>query len=281
MYREAAGLASSAIALRNRYPAVMTTTERPAPFRKLSRFQLLRRRLMHGTLRRLGVRSYVLNTQGARFRIDTEDYVDRVVVVFGMWDEVQLGRLARLASAHRFDIFLDIGANTGFYSVMFAMKNLCPRIIAFEPDPGNYARLMTNLRLNNLTERVEVMPLALGDREGEVRLYEGGSHNRGESTIAVPEQTPQDKFHQVRVARLDDLYAFSGQRLMLKIDVEGYEFEVLSGMAQTLRNNGCYVQIEHYGSRHDDLKAVFADFGYRFLDSFDIDLYFTNIPGIE
>ena len=273
-------MASRAIATRSRYPVVMNTIESPAHFHKLSRFQLYRRKLVHNTLRRLGVRSYVVNAQGARFRIDTEDYVDRAVVMFGMWDETQLERLATLATAQRFDALLDIGANTGFYSVMFAVKNLCPRIIAFEPDPGNYARLMANLRLNDLTERIKVVPLALGDRAGEAKLYEGGSHNRGESTIAVPEQTPQDKSHQVRVARLDDLYAFSGQRLMLKIDVEGYEFEVLAGMAGTLRDNACYVQIEHYGSRHDDLKAVFAGLGYRYLDTYDIDLYFTNIPGI-
>jgi FkbM family methyltransferase len=257
------------------------TTAKPVHFPKLSPFQLFRRKLTHETLRRLGVRSYLASAQGARFRLDTADYVDRAVAVFGMWDEVQLERLAALTAAHRFDIFLDIGANTGFYSVMFAVKNLCPRIIAFEPDPGNYARLIDNLRLNSLTDRVEAVPFALGDRAGEVKLYEGWSGNRGESTIAVPEQTPQDKSHMVRVARLDDLHAWSGQRLMLKIDVEGYEFEVLSGMSRTLRNNGCYVQIEHYGSRHDDLKAVFADFGYRFLDTFDIDLYFTNIPDIR
>jgi FkbM family methyltransferase len=258
----------------------MTSNESSTCFVKPSRLQLLRRRLIHDALRRLGVRSYVVDAQGARFRVDTADYVDRAVVLFGMWDEEQLARLAALATAQKFDTFLDIGANTGFYSVMFAIKKLCPRIITFEPDPGNYARLMANLRLNDLTDRVEVVPLALGDRGGEVRLYEGGSHNRGESTIAVPEQTPQDKFHQVRVARLDDLYAFSGQRLMLKIDVEGYEFEVLAGMAQTLRDNACYVQIEHYGTRHDDLKAVFADSGYRFLDTHDIDHYFTNMADI-
>lgn len=258
----------------------MTSTAAPVRFVKPSPLQLLRRRLVHDMLRRLGVRSYVIGAQGARFRIDTTDYVDRAVVVFGMWDEVQLERLAALATAHQFDAFLDIGANTGFYSVMMVLKHLCPRVIAFEPDPGNYARLVANLKLNRIADRVETVPIALGDREGEARLYEGGSHNRGESTIAVPEQTPQDKSHLVRVARFDDLYAFNGQRLLLKIDVEGYEFEVLSGMERTLRDNACYLQVEHYGDRGEELKARFAALGYRFLDIYDIDLYFTNIPGI-
>jgi FkbM family methyltransferase len=250
-------------------------------FQPLSRAHQSWRTLRHETLRRLRVPSYVVSAQGARFRIDTTDFIDRCVAMFGIWDQPQLEQLAAVARARGIDALLDIGANTGFYSVMFAIKKLCPRIVAFEPDPGNYARLMANLRLNDLTDQIEVVPLALGDRAGEARLYEGGSHNRGESTIAVPEQTPQDRSHQVRVARLDDLYAFSGQRLILKIDVEGYEFEVLAGMAQTLRSNACYVQVELYSGRFEELRVLFATLGYRYLHTHDIDHYFTNLPDIS
>lgn len=249
-------------------------------FQPLTPFQRKWRTWRHQVLGRLGVRSYVTGAQGARFHIDTADYVDRAVVVFGMWDEVQLERLAQVATAQPFDAFLDIGANTGFYSVMMVLKSLCPRVIAFEPDPGNYTRLTANLKLNDILDRVETVPLALGAREGEVKLYAGWSGNRGESTIAVPEQTPQDISHMVRVAPLDGLYAFSGRRLLLKIDVEGYEFEVIAGMARTLRENACFVQIEHYGDQQEQLREAFEALGYRFLDIHDIDHYFTNTPGI-
>jgi FkbM family methyltransferase len=163
---------------------------------------------------------------------------------------------------------------------MFALKNFADRIIAFEPDPGNYARMMENLRLNDLTGRVEAVPLAIGDRESEVVLYEGAKGNRGESTIVVPEQTPQEVTFRVKQARFDDLYALKGQTIIVKMDVEGYEFHALAGMERTLRENGCYLQIEHYGTQHEELKAVMAGFGYRFLHTHDIDHFFTNIADI-
>ena len=163
---------------------------------------------------------------------------------------------------------------------MFAIKNLASRIIAFEPDPGNYARLMANLHLNNLVGRITAHDLALGDRDGEVTLYEGARSNRGESTIAVPEQTPKQRTHLVKQVRFDDRYPMSAKSIVIKLDVEGYELQALAGMERTLANNACYVQVELYSDRLEDLKALFARLGYRYLRARNIDHYFTNMTEI-
>jgi FkbM family methyltransferase len=238
------------------------------------------RKLYTDTLQRLGFVPHMTRAQGARFVVDPSDFIDRCIALYGMWDDAQLEEMAALATRRRIDVFLDIGANNGFYSVMFAIKNLAERIVAFEPDPGNFARLMANLKANDLAGRIETVALALGDADGEVTLYEGARYNRGESTIVVPEQTPQEVKFQVRQVRFDDQYAIAGKTLIVKIDVEGYEFHTLAGMERTLRDNACYLQIEHYGERHDELKARVADFGYRYLHTHDIDLFFTNMPDI-
>ncbi|HVG51597.1 MAG TPA: FkbM family methyltransferase [Xanthobacteraceae bacterium] len=238
------------------------------------------RKIYSGTMRRLGVSPYLTFAQGARFWIDPADFIDNTVALSGVWEAPQLESLANIALARKADCFLDIGANTGFYSVMFAVKKLTPRIIAFEPDPGNYARLMANVNANNLAERIECVQLALGDAASEVTLYEGAKHNRGESTIAVPEQTPQDVTFTVEQARFDDLYSLAGKNLIVKMDVEGHEFHVLDGMARTLRDNACYLQIEHYGERHEELKARLSELGYRYLYTEYIDLFFTNMPDV-
>jgi FkbM family methyltransferase len=243
-------------------------------------FERSARRLYSDTLRRLGFVPHVMRAQGARFVVDPSDFIDRCIAHFGMWEEAQLEDLAGLARRHRIDVFLDIGANSGFYSVMFAVKNLAERIIAFEPDPGNYARLMANLKANDLAGRVEAVPFAIGDADSEVTLFEGARYNRGESTIVVPEQTPQEVKFLVRQQRFDDAYAIAGKTLIVKMDVEGYEFQALAGMERTLGGNACYMQIEHYGDRHEELKARMAGLGYRYLHTHDIDLFFTNMPDI-
>jgi FkbM family methyltransferase len=229
---------------------------------------------------RLGAVPYEVPAQGARFIVDPADYVDRFVALYGIWEEKQLEDLAQIAASRVVDTFLDIGANTGFYSTLFAIKGLARRIMAFEPDPGNYARLTANLAANGLAGRIEAIELALGDRPSEVTLYEGPRYNRGESSIAVPEQTPQEVTFKVRQVRLDDQYPIAGETLIIKMDVEGYEFHVLAGMERTLKDNACYLQIELYSDRFEELKALMARNGYRFLHTIDIDHYFTNVPDI-
>jgi len=248
------------------------------PLGALERFS---RRLYCETLRRLGVVPHVVRAQGARFLVDTTDYIDRCIAFDGMWEGEQLDRLANVCARRRIDCFLDVGANTGFYSIMFAVKQLAPRIIAFEPDPGNYVRLVANLALNELGQRIEAVPLALGDRDGEVTLYEGAKWNRGESTIAEPDQTPKEVTHRVKQARFDDLLALAGQNLIIKMDVEGYEFQALAGMTRTLADNACYLQVELYSDRLKELKALLAGLGYRFLHTEYIDHFFTNMPEIS
>ena len=97
----------------------------------------------------------------------------------------------------------------------------------------------------------------------------------------MPEQTPREVTFTVRQVRFDDEYAIAGKTIIIKIDVEGYEFHSLAGMERTLRENQCYVQIELYSERFEELKALLAGFGYRFLHTHYIDHFFTNMAGLE
>jgi FkbM family methyltransferase len=256
--------------------SVNTTTFQPAA----GGIERLARRAYGATMRGLGIVPFPVVAQGARFWVDPVDYIDQCLAYDGMWEAPQLEELAALCKARRVDCFLDVGANAGFYSVMFAIKDLTERIVAFEPDPGNYARLVANLEANGLRERVDARQVALGDQAGEALLYEGAKWNRGESTIAEPDQTPKQFVHRVRQVRLDEELALAGQSLVIKMDVEGYEFNVIAGMERTLKDNACYLQIELYSDRLDELKSLFAGLGYRFVHTEYIDHFFTNMPGI-
>ncbi|HWV40656.1 FkbM family methyltransferase [Pseudorhodoplanes sp.] len=242
------------------------------------------RELYDAAMRRLGRVPYVARAQGARFVVDTTDLIDREIAVNAIWEAEQLEDFAALCRTHDVDCFLDIGANAGVYSVLLAMNGLGGEIIAFEPDPGNRARLLANIAANNLQDRIRVVPDAVGDKAGEVVLMEAGSHNRGESWIAHPDKPPEEApgvaSHVVRQIRFDDTFRFSGKTILVKMDVEGSEFHALSGMERTLRDNRCYLQVELYSDRFDDLKALFSKLGYRYLKTSYIDHYFTNIADV-
>src|SRR5215470_547100 len=179
------------------------------------RIERLARKAYGATMRGLGIVPFPVLAQGARFWVDTVDYIDQCIAFDGMWEAPQLEELAAVCKSRHIDCFLDVGANAGFYSIMFAIKNLTERIVAFEPDPGNYARLIANLEANGLRQRVDARPVALGDQASEVLLYEGAKWNRGESTIAEPDQTPKEFTHRVQQTRLDDAYRFERQNIII------------------------------------------------------------------
>jgi FkbM family methyltransferase len=238
------------------------------------------RRLYCETLPKLGISHFIVGAQGARFWIGNEDMIDRYIGWDGIWDPVQINRLGALCQSHRFDRFLDIGANTGFYSILLTDRALVPEALAFEPDPGTRELLHTNIRLNGLGGKIHVLPYALGEAPGIATLTQSTEVNRGESWIEHAEMPAGSDTVTVDVKRLDGEFALKGETLLMKIDVEGYEFHTLRGMERTLRDNGCYLQVELYSPHIEELKATFAHLGYRYLDTFDIDHYFTNIEGL-
>ncbi len=140
---------------------------------------------------------------------------------------------------------------------------------------------MANLEANNLQEEVWALQTALGDAAGEVTLTEAGAHNRGESYIAQADMPAGAVTHRVRQVRFDDEYQIKGKHILIKMDIEGYEFHALAGMERTLRDNMCYLQVELFSERLEELQALFQRLGYRFLGTYEFDHYFTNIPSVE
>jgi FkbM family methyltransferase len=248
------------------------------------RLQLWRRRLYCEALRRLGHRHMVVEAQGAHFLVGLTDLIDRHIAHLGMWEASQLEDLARVCQSRRVDCFFDVGANTGFYTVMLASKRLVEKVVAFEPDPGNYARLMANLALNDLTGRVRALPVAVGREAGEVILAQAGPDNRGESWVMHPDKAPEEAAavarHRVHQIKFDDEFALTGKTLVIKLDVEGSEFHALEGMRRTLAENLCYLQVELYSDRIAELKQFFSALGYRYLHTDYIDHFFTNMPDL-
>lgn len=121
-------------------------------------------------------------------------------------------------------IFLDIGANIGSYSI--SMIDICDMVIAFEPHPYTSKRCKMNFLLNDLDETF-VKQLALSDSIGSVHFTDyGGSSTvnhiiKTEDGIEV-EAITLDKFIVDNSFIQDDIY-------IIKIDVEGFEEQVLKG----------------------------------------------------
>jgi FkbM family methyltransferase len=113
-------------------------------------------------------------------------------------------------------------------------------VIALEPDPRHFARLQENLTANHLPH-VTALPFAGGREPGVLRLtgYGSDNNNRGVSRVTSPEADWSGPIFEVNARPVDDLLDEHGVDIvhLIKIDVEGFELDVLEGMARGLRGH--------------------------------------------
>ncbi|WP_187272135.1 FkbM family methyltransferase [Zeimonas arvi] len=132
-------------------------------------------------------------------------------------------------------LFVDIGANFGWYSCLFSrLAGGTGRVVAFEPEPGNFGLLEANL-LRNGCRNVSALREGLADRPGELELHLYKASNPGRHSL-LP--TPGGETVRVPVVALDDRLAALGLAErpvdLIKIDIEGFELSALRGASATL-----------------------------------------------
>lgn len=142
------------------------------------------------------------------------------------------------------EIFFDIGANIGVYTLYAALRRPGARVVAFEPEYANLHLLRDNILDNGLQDRVEVYALALGNRTGLSQLHiqdatpGAALHTESAQPLAVTlTHKPVIWREGISAYTLDAFCREVGVRPhCLKIDVDGTEPEVLEGAADTLRS---------------------------------------------
>jgi len=157
-------------------------------------------------------------------------------------------------------VFYDIGAHIGIHT-LYAAKLLRGKghIHAFEPWPDNFRQLTRNIELNHFSKLITPVPLALSDHAAVAAMTVGGSD--GTHRLAA-EGTSADR--EVQTVTLD-LYARSAPPPdAIKIDVEGFEYEVLTGGRETLTAHRPKLILEHHGELlRERTSDLLRSFGYR------------------
>ena len=128
------------------------------------------------------------------------------------------------------DAFINVGANVGYY-VLLARQRL-RNVIAIEPLPDNVELLKWNLIANGFDD-VEILPVGCGSRPSISKIYGGGT---AASLVLGWAGMDRDSHRLIPLTTMDNLLArrFDGERLLILIDVEGFELQVLLGAESLL-----------------------------------------------
>ncbi len=163
------------------------------------------------------------------------------------------------------DIVADVGAFIGLYTIALAKRvGSSGRVVAFEPDPENFTSLKAHIELNGISDRVELIQAAVGGQDGALPCRGGKGC---ESHVS-----DQNGTQSVRCVRLDTVFADRPLDI-LKIDVEGYEEEVLKGAIKLLKDTrrtlrAIYIEVHPYawaalGTSSESLIGLLREGGYR------------------
>ena len=133
-------------------------------------------------------------------------------------------------------LFVDVGANMGAYTVL-ASKVCNSKTIAFEPIKQSFKRLLDQIRINNIEQNVTAKEIGLGNHNGT--LFFTNNLNAMNKVAFV---NKSNNVVEVQISRLDD-EILNSTSCVIKIDVEGYEYNVVKGCQQLLRSKNVLAMI--------------------------------------
>lgn len=203
-------------------------------------------------------------------------------------EEIQCAIFLFFCREIKANLFLDIGANVGFYSLL--LKKYFPKIniVCFEPTPDTFIELISNFQMNpKLDDSIIFHNAAVSSGLGFINLLNFGNCSGKNALEFTSIHDPGQAINKIEVPalRIDDLllnnmekpFVSGANTVAIKIDTEGHEFEILRGGSLFLKENDCFLQVEegHKNSSNEMINFL-LDLGYTRIYTAGPDSYFTN-----
>lgn len=208
---------------------------------------------------------------GLNFQFDLSNTTDHNAY-FGLRDIAE-SRLLDLIRPD--DRIVDIGANIGLKALPLAKAASNGCVVAFEPHPGIFGRLNDHVSTNGLTN-IRLYNIGIGNASTTEALYEVDDHNPGMNRILRRTSGSGMRYTEVKIARLGPILSEAGidHVDVIKIDVEGYEMEVLKGSTEVIERDlpTLFIELDdanlkEHGSHAGELIAMLNAWNYRIVDA--------------
>lgn len=205
-------------------------------------FDLFKEYLRHGVVGHSPDRVRFTNRDGITFDLDVTECVQKAIFCFHYFEPEDVAAFRTFIKPG--SVVFDVGANIGQYALL-ASKLVGERgqVYAFEPSPEVLAKLQENIRLNS-AENIEVVAKAVTAESGMMQFYTANEQgNQGVGSLLPAEEyrahTRSAESIEVEALSLDDFCEAQGIEHVdfLKIDVEGFDLEVLKGAEKLMERN--------------------------------------------
>lgn len=212
------------------------------------------------------------NIAGKKMFLDFLDPIDREIITNQKYEEREINILKKLYHEHKYEYFLDVGANCGYYCIKLSSEFNNLKLIAFEPNKEAFLKLSNTLDFNQkLKERIKIHNFGLSDSSSQLEmtsLEKFGYLQSGGSTII---NKNEKKYIKTKIFLCDfkiggEILNFKHKKICIKIDVEGHEYQVINGIKNLLKENKVIIQIEISEKNFEKVNKLLKDLKFIFFE---------------
>jgi len=195
--------------------------------------------------------------EGCLYLGHANQFIDWNVFFYGVYEKDWLEFISEKLADRTDPIVLDVGANCGHHTLFFAAKGF--RVHAFEPNPQLIPLIEEKVQINSIGESVTIHPIGLGNESNTLPFALSDDENQGTGSfrldrnegrvmVDLPITEGDEYISSKKITKCD----------LIKIDVEGFEKEVLEGLSETFKKYAPVLWVEF--SEPDPTKRISQNF---------------------
>ena len=221
------------------------------------------------------------NINNTLFYLDFLDPVDREIILNKEYEQDAVNFLETEMRKKFFSNFLDIGANSGYYSFYFAKKFTDLKIQAFEPNADAYNKFLKTI-LKNSFKNIAIFNFGLSNINEKIKMITWFKHGIAKTNSTILDKSHDTKNSKIFEANLrigDEVINLSDKKILLKIDVEGHELSVLQGLKMLLNNNKCTILVEIGDEKFEQVNKYLSEKNFKiiFKSKYRLDYVYSNL----
>lgn len=187
-----------------------------------------------------------------------EDLIQEVISHCSYFETVFLEITRKYLSKN--PVIVDVGANIGNHTLFWANECDAKKIYAFEPVPLTFKILKKNIKINNLQERVKLYNIGLSDENTNAEIISFDPENMGGTRLRKAEDSTKG---DIPLRMLDSLKIKEEKIDLIKIDVEGMDYRVLTGAIETIKKYKPVIMVESFDEEYNISSRILKALGYK------------------
>lgn len=188
-----------------------------------------------------------------------------------IWDKENIELILNIIKGKKY-IFLDIGCNYGAYSIPIAKNNNNINVYCFDPSKDTLTKLEENIKLNNI-QNITYFDIGIGEKEKYVFFDDNIENYKNSGSFQINNSNLGKK---IKINSIDNLinqnFIKPNKNIIIKMDIEGYEFYALQGLEETINKFDVIIFFEFSKKIIENHKNLEKDL-LRFIQSNHLKIY--------